>query len=241
MKKSIPLLFFLLGISSFAQDSVKVNNILAQLNIKKQNCKFDLVTSKVMPNKPEETIYVIPEIVSKSDYHFELNSYILITNTETAKIKYMHFESSETNEWYSDAIELKTITIDTAPYYITDNKRAFGIRVFYEGNARANPYNHETISLYALEEDKLMQVLNNFEVKAFNGEWDTTCDGEFVEANTILIVTDIMHNGYFDITAKATIKERNAFLDENEDCIEKEIITNEKRVLRFEGGSYKLN
>ena len=218
-----------------------IDAVLKNLNIKKENCKMDLVALKENPKNTEETIMVIPEVVDEGEQYFELSSHILIVNTKTGKIINKYFESSKTNQWVSDAIELTKISIDTAPYNITHDKRAFGIRVYYHGMSRANPYNNETISLFIKSENTLKNILKNYDVTNYAGEWDTNCDGTFIGEKKILIVSDNKTNGYFDILVKNTITETKNFETANGDCDYKEKVTAVKTVLKFDREEYKEN
>lgn len=216
-----------------------IDTLLKNLKIKKENCKLDLVVSKKIPNSPNETIVVIPEIVDEEEQYFELNSYILIVNTETGKITHQYFESSKTNHWFSDAIQLREITIDTAPYNVTDDKRAFGIRVRYVGSSQANPYENETISLFIKSENTLKNILKTFVTLNDHGEWNTHCAGEFLNTKNTLIISKEKTNGYFDILAKSKITESINYEDENGDCDSKENNTTAKTILKFDGKEYK--
>jgi hypothetical protein len=109
-----------------SQESLEINAILMELNLNKESVKTDLIRSKIRPNNPDETIVVIPEIANETEDTFELNSYILIVDSSTGKIKHRYFESFKTNDWYSDAMQLVDITIDTAAYLITKSGLAFG-------------------------------------------------------------------------------------------------------------------
>jgi len=218
-----------------------IDAVLKNLNIKKGNCKTDLIAFKKMPNNPEETILVIPEIVDEGEHYFELNSYILIVNNKTGKIINKYFESFKTNNWVSDAVELREITIDTAPYNVTDNTQAFGIRVRYVGSSHANPYEQETISLFIKEQNVLKQILKNFTVKQHNGFWDTNCAGEFVDEKKALIISKNMTNAYYDILIKNKIILTTNYEDENGNCDYTEKITTVKKVLKFNGKEYKEN
>lgn len=218
-----------------------IDVVLKNLNIKKENCKIDLIALKKDPNNFEETIIVIPEIVDEGDHYFELNSYILIVNSVTGKVIHKYFESSKTNNWVSDAVRLTKITIDTSPYNVTDNNRAFGIRVFYYGMSRANPYNHETISLYITKDNSLKKILNNYNITEYNGHWDTNCVGEFIDEKKVLIISKNKSNEYFDILVKNKITETTNYEDKNGDCDSTEKITAEKTLLKFNGKEYKEN
>ncbi|MFK7809426.1 MAG: hypothetical protein AB8F74_16600, partial [Saprospiraceae bacterium] len=110
------------------------------------------MVTKVCPNNTKETIMVIPEVAEEEEDFFTLNSYILIVNNETGKIINKYFESSA---WQSDAVILSEIIIDTAPYNISENNRAFGIRDSYYTRSQPNPYRSSNISLFIKSENKL--------------------------------------------------------------------------------------
>ncbi len=220
-----------------------INMVLSQLNIKKENCKTNFISIKDVPDNKEMSIVIIPEISTeeKEDYYFELNSYILIVNKKTGKIKSKFYESSKTNAWTSDALVLTDITIDTAPYNIKKGKRAFGVRVHYIGSSKPNPYEAETISLFIDEDNKLNRVLNKYEVNGNFGEWDTNCAGEFTNFNSILIISNISTNNYYNINVKTTIIQTDQFEDKNGDCQSTVLKTIKKTKLIFNGVEYKEN
>ena len=230
-------IFIFLNLS--AQENFITFKILKQLNLSEHNCMMSLIVSKVIPNNPEESIYVIPEIVKGDVTFFELNSHILIVNSKTGEIKNKYFESSKTNEWYSDAIRLDKITIDTARYYITDNIRAFGIRIFYYGSSKPNPYSNETISLFIKSKDSLKKILNNYDVMDYGGEWDTNCFGEFIKKTKTLSILSKKSNSYYDILVNNKITETKNFEDSNGNCQQKEKTSSKKTVLKFNGNRYK--
>lgn len=229
-------------IEPVSQEENLIYNVIQQLNLDPLKVEGDFATTKVQPHNPNETIVVIPEIVGEYDEnHFELNSYIVLVNNNTNKITHKHFESSKTNGWESDAIKLSEITIDTAPYIITENTRAFGIRVYHYGMSRSNPDDNKNISLFVRSGDSLKKVLHTYDVMNSNGEWDTNCVGEFTDIKSTLIMSKEKTNGYFDILVKSNITESKAYIDENGDCDSKDKITAKTSVLKFNGEMYKKN
>lgn len=233
----LPLLFFFHNLS--AQDDHLTFKILKQLNLSLKQCEFDLVTSKKLPHKPEETIYVIPEIAHEEPNLLELNSHILIVDSQTGKIKYRFYESATTNDWISDAIQLNNISIDTAPYYVNKGVRAFGIRVKYSGSSRPNPYSHQSLSLFVKEGKQLKQVLKNYTTADYSGEWDMICESEFANQKKILIITSNKTNGYYNIKVKNTVTYSNSAEDLNGNCIEEKKSTIQKTILIFDSKKYK--
>ena len=243
-RKTLCLLFISAFFTLNAQvnkedEAINLQYILKQLKLDRSKCKMDLVALKAIPNNPDETIVVIPEIVEEEEYYFELNSHILIVDSKTGKIKYNYFESSNTNNWVSDAIQLTSIAIDTAPYQISEQNRAFGIIVRYVGSSRANPYESETIALFTKSGDTLKKILNNYEIMYNGGEWDTDCVGEFVMHKKTLIISTNKTNDYFDIIVKNKIITTKNYIDVNGECNAKEKSSTEKSLFKFNVIDYK--
>ena len=239
LKRLIILITLSYSVMLTSQEIPHLKTILSQLDLDLSECKTDLVVAKVQPDNPEETIVVIPEIVQEKEDYFELNSHILIIETDTGKIKSRFFESSLTNEWYSDAVKLAELKIDTAPYLLSENTRAFGIRVYYYNNSHPNPYSHETISLYFDENNTLKQVLKNFEMMYYGGEVDSECEADLSGVEKVLILKETKTNGYFDILVKSIVKTTTRKEASNGDCVEDEKITNQDQVLKFKNGKYQ--
>ena len=239
MKYFIVFLFFAVNLISFAQSESLINKVVKQLHLDKSKIQNELVVSTIIPNNPNETIIVIPEIVDEGEMYFELNSHILIIDSKSGNIKSHFFESSKTNNWISDAIQLTEITIDTAPYKVSKNERAFGIRLHFIGSSRPNPYENETISLFVQSKNKLKKVLNNYEILYNGGEWDTDCEGKFVDERKVLIISNNKTNGFFDIFVKNKITETTNYINENGECNSIDKVKTKKTSLKFNGYEYK--
>ena len=228
--------FRMLGISDIFYELV-----IDELNIDRSKLMPALQAFKILPNRPHEAIVVIPEIVegSEEEHYFSLNTHIAYVNIENKQVLFHYFESAETNGWTSDAIMLTEIVIDTAPYTITENERAFGVKTHFVGSSRVNPYENESLSLFIIANNNLQKVLHNFEIIDNGGEWDGNCHGEFITEKRTLIISEEKNNGYFDILVKHKITNNIAFEDENGDCKSKDTITTKTSVLKFDGKSYK--
>ncbi len=236
------ILFITLFLStefSWSQDSLIISNVLQQIELDSQQCKVDFISYKKIPHYPSETIVVIPEIVKDEGAYFELNSHIFIVDSESGKIKNSFFESHKTNEWYSDAIALINISIDTAPYYIQNKKRAFGINVKYVGMSRVNPYVSKTTSLFIKQNSELKRILNRFEIYKYYGEWNGQCHGDINEEKKILIMDKNKTNGFYNILIKNKKTNTKTYLNNKEECIDKENSKTISSTLIFEEGEYK--
>ncbi|EZH73416.1 hypothetical protein ATO12_15870 [Aquimarina atlantica] len=226
-------------IEPISQEENLIDSVIEQLNLDKLKIKEEFIVSKVQPHNPNETIVVIPEIAGEDDEHlFELNSYIVLVDNTTQKITHKYFESSKTNGWVSDAVVLSEILIDTAPYIIAQNTRAFGVRVFHYGMSKPNPYSNRTISLFVKSGDTLKKVLHNYDVEDYGGEWDTQCAGESTSIKNTLIMSKEKTNTYFDIIVKSTVLESKTFVDENGECDEESKTSSKTTVLQFDGKEY---
>ncbi|WP_215224676.1 PA3715 family protein [Echinicola shivajiensis] len=226
----------LLGIRDICYDLV-----IKDLNLNHPKLIPKLQAFKILPNSPNEAVVVIPEIAegSEEEGYFELNAHIAFVNIENEQVLYHYFESAETNGWISDAIMLKEITVDTAPYTIIENERAFGIKTHFVGSSRVNPYKSDRLSLYIIADNSLQNVLHNYEVNKGTGGWDGDCEGEFASEEKTLIILEERSNGYFDIMVKSKITNSIAFKDENGDCDSKDTITTKTSVLKFDGITYQ--
>ncbi len=229
-------------IEPVSQGETLIDNVIQQLGLNKLKIKEEFIVSKVQPHNPNETIVVIPEIEGDDDeHHFELNSHIVIVNSTTGKITHKYYESAETNGWDSDAIELSEIAIDTAPYMVSEDARAFGIRVYHYGRSKPNPYSNKTISLFVKSGNTLKKVLRHYDVMDYGGEWDTHCAGESISVKNTLIMSKEKTNTYFDIIVKSKITKSKTFVDEKGECDEENKITSKTTVLKFNGKEYLKN
>ncbi|WP_299897196.1 hypothetical protein [uncultured Aquimarina sp.] len=215
-----------------------IAKILDQLGVQPKQVYEEFVVQKVMPYDTSSTIVVIPTVASQEyDWEvFTLNSYVLVVDSETAKIKQQFYEKES---WYSDAIELREIGIDTANYMVAEGKRAFGVTLYYIGASRPNPMNSKTLSLFIQEENTLVQILDEFEIHSFWGEWDVQCTGEFTKVDKILIMDTNPYNGFYDIKVRVETKNIESFEKGEDDCDEKETTQTSKQLLRYYD-SYQL-
>ena len=155
---------------------------------------------------------------NECDYCFDINNNILIYN-KYSKV----FEATYTkkSEWTSDALYLSSLKIDTVPYYLNENTRAFGLRYSFSGSSRVNPFENERINLYYIKNNQIFEVLNGFKLKNTNGENNGTCENaSFETSKSVLVMSNKLVDKLNDITVKTKIK--NYSLDS--EC-DKKIIT----------------
>jgi len=236
MKNQLLFLFLMLLTNVvFSQDSTLLNSVIHKLGLDKSKIQNEFIVSKVWPNNAKETIMVVPEIINEEEDYFELKTYFLIVNNETGVIVNKYLDQPNLS---SDAIILSHIEIDTAPYLVSENNRAFGIRVHYHTMSQANPYGNSTISLFVKSQGTLKEVLRSYEANNYRAEWNMRCDGESVAHKKILIMTTNKTNGYYDILVKNEITDTESFEDANGNCNATEKIRTQKTVLQFNGEAY---
>lgn len=216
-------------------DSIRLNNILKSLKLDKTKIREELCTEKKMPNTEDSYIAVIPVVIAQenNDYVFTVRNYILITNANgTIKNKYL--DPTEIN---SDAISLRSFTIDTGLYTIGTNIRAFGVKADFVGSSRPNPYDLSTMSMYYPEGKTFKKVLDQFTMDLYSGEWDTRCNGEFEDNHAYIIMGQSKTNNFTDLKIK-TISVTTINKDVKGECESKETSKTSYKTLKFKNSYY---
>jgi len=221
----------------FLSNDSLITKVLNQLNLTKKDCKTEFIAIRKLNHS--KSIVVIPEIVDEGEHYFELNSYVLVVNSTTGKIINKFFESSKTNGWVSDAVEITEILIDSAAYSNSNSPFVFGILVNYRGMSRANPYDYQSLSLFS-NGDSLQKVLSNYVVELYTGEWDTVCNGIFTEVKKTIIVSTDLSNGLCDIDVIIDKYFTTNFINNDSECDFSIIEKKEVKKLEYNGTGYVL-
>lgn len=216
-----------------------LQNVLKELKLTENDYKKELYIEKVLPYSKEYTVMVIPKTSEqKTDeynhYYGVFDCYIVVVNNITKRIINKFYEKEA---WSSDAIVLTKIEIDTAPYILDKNIRAFGVRVYYEGSSRVNPYSQEDISLFIMEKDSIKKLLNNYPIYELHGENNGNSKGELVTKTGKLIISDKKINNLNNIIINNEII--SSTYDFTNDREEKNTIKKNSKILRFNGKEYK--
>jgi len=216
-------------------DTVLVKKVIANLKLEKTDCFERLITLKEIPNSSNEAIVVIPKIAEHGEGYLVLDSYIVIVNKFTGEIISRYFEEKA---WHSDAVYLESIEIDTAPYLVHKNYRAFGLRLNYYVRSHATIYSSTTLSLFIKVGNNIENILKNFTVKLSNGESDTNCNGYVEDHQKILIVSKNKTNDFFDILVKDSIT-KTTTEEVDGDCKDVKVEkSKESALLKFIDGKY---
>ncbi|MCX2453809.1 hypothetical protein OQX61_21250 [Pedobacter sp. PLR] len=242
--KNVLLLFILLitsNINSKAADfdSLLVKSVIKELRIPMAKIKEEYIRTKPMPNDRTKTIVSIPVMAREDDddYSFVMDAYILVVESGTGKILQKYHEKGY---WESDAVRLDDIGIDTAPYRLNKDTRAFGITGQHVGHSGPNPYNEQTISLFVISGNSLIKVVDKLLLERYNGEWDMNCAGIFKNLKTIISVSPDKTNGYADLIINSKTITTETF-KKGEEC--EEIIVQKKphkSILKFNKESYPV-
>ena len=232
MKKLLILFLLLLPLYFFGQNENQqlIQDTAEKIGIEKSDIYFRLTNSHEFDN---ETLLVIPEIAEEDEGIMIFNNHVVLIDSQTGAVK---AKFSGERDLYIDAVGINKIEIDSVVYRLNSTTPAYGLKIFYSGQSRPNPYYGTQLSMYALEGHKLIKVLKDYPVKTFNGETDTTCKGTFEEHSKKMKVLNEQTNSYADLKFIDTVRST----ERNEDC---EVVDEESReiveILKYENGKYQ--
>lgn len=216
-------------------NTTRFDHIVKSLKLEKTRIKEEFCTEKKMPNAEDSYIAVLPILQGKEEEDFfVVRNYIVITDANGA-IKNQYFDPVEIT---SDAIMLRSLSIDTGLYNISSGIRAFGVKISVRNGSQPNPYSSETISLYYPSGNTLKKVLNEFELSVYSGEWDTRCTGEANDDSSVIMMDKTKTNNFTDLKIK-TISVKRKTKEVNGDCKENETSKTSYRILKFKNGKYQ--
>lgn len=149
---------------------------------------------KVSPADPGRTLAALTFVESgDADGDATYGLEVLSADSKTGAIKSHVYQSGAIN---SDAIQFRTLSLDTARYQLAAGVRAFGVRMEYTGSSRVNPYSATVLNLYVEEGQKLRKVLDDLKTSESNGEWDGNCEGDFSQTNRTLSIGKTASKGF---------------------------------------------
>ena len=243
MKRFLIYVLFWLPVLIFsqhdAQDTILLDKVLPQLNLKKNDIRMELFRTKVLPYSEDKSVVVVPKysLFETDEYgndSYNLDAYIVLADNATGKILMTYFQA---NAWVSDAVEIGNLWIDTGLYKLNENTRAFGVRISAENRSQPNPYSTTDMLLVAPIGNQLKKVLD-FEVARFGGEWDTRCNGEFEDYKAVLDLDKKKTNGFYNLIVKETTKVTKRSSVKGK-CVDKEKMSKTNKILKFNGDVYK--
>ena len=196
---------------------------------------------KVWTFDPSKTIVVMAHhqasnlIKSSQDYSEGLYDLtVLLVNSNSSAIVNMLFQKGVLS---SDAIRLNNVIIDTAPYNLGQNKRAFGVRAKFGTLSSVGSWEHSQLGLYIPREKKLDYVLGRIVVenKVFQPVDD--CIEKLTDITRTLSISKASNLGYADLMVKEKVIVDEGKREKSECNVTKKIFT-KNYVLRFNGEKY---
>lgn len=137
---------------------------------------------------------------------------ILTVDQLSGKIKRKYLDP---HIYESDALNLGSIQFDLAAYQLNPKLRAVGLRVFYHGMSRANPWDYTLLNLYDLENHK--KLLDRLLVNELQGENDGRCNSEYqVQRSTVAVLPLKKNQIYSDLNVQSKLSVEGAKGDENQ-------------------------
>ncbi|UVA80192.1 hypothetical protein [Pandoraea commovens] len=198
----------------------------------------DFATCKVWPANPAQTLAVLPMAQpggTDDDKVYDVE--VVVADSQSGKIVAHRFEKAAIT---SDAIMLRGIALDTAPWRLTPQTVAFGVRLSFEGSSRVNPFSQTSLSLYVIDGTTLRKVVDNLATQKSGGEWDGNCAGSFDDTSRAVSVGPVGKNGY----AKLVVSEKTTTTTNKptrNDCASKERTAKGANVtLEYDGSRYVI-
>lgn len=214
-----------------------INKVVKFLKVKEKDVLSDKICLKVIPNQKEKVIILLPvktnlDADPECDYCFDIDNNILVWNKNTNSIETNYTKKAE---WTSDALRFRELKIDTGLYYLNKSTRAFGIRYSYSGSSSVDLFGVEAINLYYFINNKIVEVLHDFELEKFRGDnggiggckdaWNKT-------SKSVFIFNDKLTTKFNDITVKTKLKDYSFDANCDKEIIKKE--STKLSILRFD-------
>ena len=230
------------AINTVSQESELFEKVVQQLGLEKT--RMHLEGTKINSASINEIIMVLSELAEgydDSDEVYGLNSHVVIVNPKNGKVTHNFFENSKTNGWFSDAIFIDGISIDTTNYRLSESKSAFGVILKHRTLSQPNPYNTSTLSLFMKDEFGIQKILDNYTIYESIGEVNiNACHAQFSIIDNSLVVNNAKTNELFDLVIKTKNTQRIFAEDKNGECNPNDSILSQKDVvLKFDGKIYK--
>ncbi|MFJ2995211.1 hypothetical protein [Pandoraea sp. NPDC087047] len=198
----------------------------------------DVASCKAWPANPALTLAVLPlPQKGSTDDDKVYDAEILVADSQTGKIAAHRFETSA---FVSDAVMLRSVTLDTAPWRLASQTQAFGVRARYEGASRVNPFSQTVLSLYVIDGTTLRKVVDKLATQTSGGEWDGNCAGSFSDTSRGISVGPAGKNGY----AKLVVSEKTVTTTNKparHDCASKESTSKRPNItIDYDGERYPV-
>jgi hypothetical protein len=155
----------------------------------------DHAVCEVWPANPAYTLAALP-LAHKDGKRFDLD--VVVSDSASGVIVTHLYQPDAIGAGHARFID---IAFDTAPYRVSADRAAFGLRVSYETLPGQQPEGATMLNLYVMDGESLRQVLGNFMTASAKGEWDGKCKG-FFDATTRTL--DMTENGAVKVSQTTT-------------------------------------
>ena len=198
------------------------------------------VVCKVWPAAPDKTLLVVPlqhDAATGLDVD-TADLEVLVVDSARPRVLQRYRENDALT---SDAVQISSLSLDTARYKLDERTTAFGVRIGYRGSSRANPYGSTVLNLYAADAGgKLRPVLSKLEVEKERGEWDTNCAGEFETVRRTIAIDPKRDHGYAGLRVDS-VAERRRNVAQGDECADLPGKTGKSSLrLAFDGRRYAV-
>lgn len=219
----------------------KLNAELYPVENEARDMRFS--TCKVWPFDPSKSIVALVHFQEGSSFAVPPNKTeglydltVLLVSSDSGKILNRLVQEGE---FTSDAIMLNGISIDTAPYNLAKNIRAFGVRAGFSNSSALNSIVFEKISLYVLQGSSLKPVLGGLVVTEKLVEQNGDCNISSTVTNRTLAIAETTTRGYADLILREK-KIKDTESREKGECKQIQKALSKNYVLHFTGESYAL-
>lgn len=193
---------------------------------------------RVWPAHPQRLLVAAPLMADMSGSVVTGDLEILVANTSTLRIEHRLLMKDAIED---DAFKISSMRFDTARYRVKPTTLAFGLRVAKTGSSAVNPFEEVTLSLYAIEDDRLKQILDGIVVDEEQGEWDGNCDGTIQTTTRTLSMDAKVTHGLADIRVEEEVSVSRFTANERAECREQTDYQPARRVrLEFDGNRYVI-
>jgi hypothetical protein len=238
---STPLFIsLLLPTLGYADCEATLHQVSKTLNYPQDESVRFFADCRIWPADPGKTIVALayfqagsyfgsPPIEGEGLYDLD----VVVVSTARGDILQRHFQKGALA---SDAIALKTITIDTGRYVLTPRVLAFGVRAM-----RGNPHvDLETLNLYVTRNNELESVLAGLVTYSLFGEPQGP-DGcsRSSETKRTLAVAKTGNQGLGNLVVQQKVIEQEQ-KTVNDTCEIDETKSTQRYVLRFDGKQYVM-
>ncbi|QED37361.1 hypothetical protein FK178_06345 [Antarcticibacterium arcticum] len=233
MKRLIFLIFLVSTFRCHSQltQAKLISETLDQLHIPESKV---FTQQPIVQNFDSESLIVIPVISKEEEGILIFDAHLVLVHNATGQIISKYLGNSD---WFSDALVLKNIKIDSTRYRLNESELGYAIKIEYANGSRPAPYYSTELSLFVREGEQLKPVLKDYRISYLNGETDTRCNGDFETHSKSLEITDIKNNGFYNLKFTDSIQKS---VSTDQHC-EPTVVENSQAVeiLQFDDGTYK--